>query len=719
MRKLKFAYANACSAKYWRNKEIAFDDLCARLTTPIRTSETVEEYPKLSKPERDKVKDKGGYVPALLKGGRRKRETVEVCSMVKLDGDKVKVGFIEEYEMLNIYASFLHTTHSHTPEAPRVRIGIPLTRDVTPEELNAVTRYIADMWGIDQFDECSYRPHQLMYWPSVPSNGEYVFKKFDGEWLDPDKILAEHPNWRDVSTLPTSSRESRVIAHEIKRQADPLGKDGLIGAFNNTFFPVQTLLDTELSDIYEPVSGGRYSFIPADSTAGGVVYDDKFFYSNHASDPAYGRLCSAFDLVRVHRFGDMEDKDSVKAMLEYAQNNETVKAYIARQRREQAGSEFADVEGGGDKWEEKLKYQPKSKVLENSVWNLLLILNNDPDFRNFAYNEMSNRVQITGEVPWERPTSNKYWRDADTAQLKAIIDLRYVSFSSRNHDVCFAKVTDDRRFHPIRDYLDALPPWDGIPRIDTQLIRLMQADDTPYVWAVTRKTHVAAVARICRPGIKFDNMLVLDGNQGIGKSSYFKELVGEDYYCETLSLADMADKSGAEKVQDSWAAEVSELAGIKKTDVEVVKSFLSTSDDKYRPSYGKTVESHPRHCVLIGTVNGERGYLRDVTGNRRFWIVKVRQEEQSKNGRFLRGNATRFGLRRNTTTNRARRSILTTTSPSPRRKPRKRRWNRTSGKALSRSTLKSFFPQVGTIWTCSNAASFCATRPTTRSRTAL
>jgi len=126
-------------------------------------------------------------------------------------------------------------------------------------------------------------------------------------------------------------------------------------------------------------------------------------------------------------------------------------------------------------------------------------------------------------------------------------------------------------------------------------------------------------------------MLVTDGPQGIGKSTLFKILAGEEFYSDTLSLTDMDDKSGAEKLQGFWIVEIGELAGMKKADIEKVKAFLSTADDKYRPSYGKTVESHPRQCIIIGTVNGERGYLRDITGNRRFWIVKVHQEEQAVN----------------------------------------------------------------------------------------
>lgn len=212
----------------------------------------------------------------------------------------------------------------------------------------------------------------------------------------------------------------------------------------------------------------------------------------------------------------------------------------------------------------RLHYQPRTGILENSVYNLNLILNNDPDFANFAFNELANRIQITGPLPWERPEGNMFWRDADTAQLKSIIDIRYLPFSSRNHDVAFTKAADDRHFHPVRDYLNSLPEWDGIERVEDLFIRYLQADDTPYVRAVTRKTFAAAVARVYVPGIKFDCVPVLDGDQGIGKSTIVKDLVTSEYYSETLSLTDMDDKSGAEKLQGFWAVEIGELAGMKK-----------------------------------------------------------------------------------------------------------------------------------------------------------
>ena len=203
MRDLPIAYGNSCYAKTWSNKTIRFDALCDRLSATIRTSETAEEYPRLAKADRDRAKDKGGFVGGQLRDNRRKRENVACRSMLTEDVDHADTDFIQRFSDGCRYAACLYTTHGHTPEAPRARLVVPLTRDVTPEEYTAIARYFADEWGIDQFDECSYRPRQLMYWPTTPSNGEYIFRRIDGEWLDPDAYLAAHPNWRDCSLLPT------------------------------------------------------------------------------------------------------------------------------------------------------------------------------------------------------------------------------------------------------------------------------------------------------------------------------------------------------------------------------------------------------------------------------------------------------------------------------------------------------------------------------------
>ena len=628
MRDLKIAYGNSRQAKFWSNKTIRFDELCDKLKQPIRTSETAEEYPKLPKGQRDDIKDKGGFVAGHLRDNRRQANKVVCRSMLVYDLDSILAEFLTGIHGNIHNKGCIYTTHSHTPANPRARMVIPVTRDMTPDEFNAVARYYAaDNGFIDMLDPCSFSPHQLMYWPTCPSNGEYLCEVIEGDWLDPDSVLAAHPNWQDCSLLPTTPKESKATDHKVKEQKDPLEKEGIVGAFCRAYYPIELAISEFLSDVYAPTAdaSGRYDFIPGEGSAGVVIYDDKFVYSHHATDPAGGRLCNAFELVRTHRFGDLEDKKSYNEMCEFAMSLDKVKLLVLEEKQKKASEEFND----GDDWRTQLRYMPRSKCLENSVWNLMLILNNDPDFANMAFNEFVGRIQITGDVPWSRPETNKFWRDADTAQLKALIDIHYETFSSRNHDVAFTKVVEDRHFHPLREKLDALPEWDGIPRLETLYIDYLGAKDSKYIRAATRKPFVAAVARIYTPGIKFDSIAVLVGPQGCGKSTIIARM-GKEYYSDSLNLLDMKDKAGAEKLQGYWILELGELAGMKKADIELVKAFASRTDDIYRPSYGRTVESHPRQCVILGTTNSESGFLRDITGNRRFWPINVTGESKKK-----------------------------------------------------------------------------------------
>ena len=367
-RELKIAYGSSCFAKVWSNKTITFDALCKRLETTIRTPETVEEYPKMSKPERDRAKDKGGMVGGWLREGRRKAANVECRSMLTHDIDDADLDFLERYRMLNDYESCLYSTHSHTPEAPRYRIITPLALDVTPEEYVALARLLAKEWSIDCIDACSYRAHQLMYWPTTPANGEYVFERFNGAVLDPDKYLSDHPEWRDCTMLPTSSRESTLIDRQRKQQADPLEKPGLVGAFCRTY-SIEAAIDAFLPDVYQPsVMSGRYDYIPADSSAGVVLYDGKFAYSHHASDPACGQLLNAFDVVRLHKFGNLDARTnegtdpaklpSYKAMQDFALNDNGVKATLAQERREQAVQDFTNP----DDWQKLLELDKQGRV---------------------------------------------------------------------------------------------------------------------------------------------------------------------------------------------------------------------------------------------------------------------------------------------------------------------------------------------------------------------
>ena len=621
--KIAVSTGNSRMEKKWNLKEMEISEFRDRISQTIRTSETMEQYRKMSKAHQDDVKDVGGYVLGRLKGGRRKKDCVLSRSALTLDMDYAHADVADQIEMFQTFGCFIYSTHKHTKEKPRLRLIIPLLREVTPDEYMAVSRKVAEEIGMELFDDTTYEPSRLMYWPSTSADGDFFFHEITGEPLDPDEVLAKYKDWKDVSKWPVSNRQHSIVQKDIKKQEDPLQKRGVLGAFNRTFTITQAI-DTFISDVYQPSSmPGRYDYVPADSSAGVVIYEDVFAYSHHATDPACGKLMNAFDVVRIHKFGHLdakasEDTDSTKlpsykAMQEFASQNEQVRITLGKEREASARMDFAEED-----WKKQLEYN-RQGILINNLKNLLLILNNDENLKGIVFNQLSDDMEIKGEVPWSHPS--KFWRDADDAQLISYIDLTYGNFSARNYDIAVSKVTDDRSYHPIKEFLASLPKWDEIPRVDTLLVDFLGAVDNEYVRAVTRKTLVAAIARVMTPGCKFDTMLVLSGPQGKGKSTLIAKLCG-DWFNDSLLLSDTKDKTAAEKLQGYWILEIGELAGLKKTDIETLRGFLSRQNDIYRAAFGRRATPHPRQCVFIGTTNADT-YLRDITGNRRFWPVKV------------------------------------------------------------------------------------------------
>ncbi len=618
---IKVAICNRKTDRKYKNREMSWNELKDRNAKAIRTSETIKEYPKLPRAQRDQLKDQGGFVGGWLKEGLRKNGHVICRTVGSLDADHIEAGddFIGRVKQaLEGVSYFLYSTHSHTAETPRYRVVIRFSREVGEDEYPAVMRMVAKQIGMDFFDDSTYQANRMMYWASCPSDADFVFLDQDGKAMDPDHYLGMYHDWCDASQWPVSSRQSEVIRNSMTSQSDPLSKEGLVGAFCRAYHPIDGAIEAFLSDVYAPSAHeGRYDYIPADSSAGVVVYDGKFAYSHHASDPACDKTLNAFDLVRIHRFGDDDAVKTFNAMADLASKDKRVNMLILAERQANAKREFST---DADAWKKGLVREKRSMVLMNSLHNLKLILEHDKALQNIAFNQLLDAIEITGEVPWQHPS--RFWRDADDSQLISYIDANYGTFSSRNYDIAISKVADDRSYHPIRQYFDALPAWDGHVRAERVFIDYLGSPDTLYTKSVTRKTLCAAYKRVISPGCKFDSMPVLCGPQGIGKSTTIAKLAGP-WYSDSLHLSDTKDKTAAEKLQGYWIMEVGELAGLRKAETETLRSFISRQNDIFRAAYGRRTTPHPRQCIFIGTTNAQSGYLRDTTGNRRFWPVNT------------------------------------------------------------------------------------------------
>ena len=664
--KLLIAIGRSRKATQWQNKEMLWSDLVARLSTTTRTRETAAEYAQLSKGDRDSIKDVGGFVGGYLKNGKRNNASVVNRCLVCLDADNADPELLDDLDLTFPNAYALYSTHSHTPDRMRLRIIIPLARAVTPDEYAAISRRLADNLTLTRFDPTTFEAARLMYWPSTPEDGEYLFQHSDAPFVDPDAVLATYIDWRDASLWPTTQPVEERMRRTAKKQEDPTEKRGIIGAFCRAH-SIHDVLETTLSEVYHPSGDdNRYTFVGGSTTGGLVIYDDKYAYSHHATDPAGGKLCNAFDLVRWHLFtpgrntagGEWiaDEKASISAMRGFASEDAATRMQLGEERARQAAEEFGDLDRTGsgvtsgnhnndgnsdgnsegtpvrsgdgigtdsNDWQKLLEVDKQGRV-KDTLGNLANILRCDPKLKDISYNIHRSGIDIRKDadgkttIPWHQLKPG--WNESDFGALQIYLERIYGLYSPGKLKSILLAIANERAYHPIRDYIESLPAWDGIPRVDTLFIDYLGSPDTAYTRAVARKMLVAAIARVYQPGVKFDSVVVLNGPQGIGKSSFFAKLAGR-WFSDSLTIGDMKDKAAPEKLQGYWILELGELAGLKKMDVETVKAFITRQDDKFRHSYGYSVEDHPRQCIIVGSTNNNDGFLRDITGNRRFWPV--------------------------------------------------------------------------------------------------
>lgn len=629
------------TATQWNNREVEWKDLVAKLSKTIYTAETQPEYMRMSKDQQADIKDVGGFVGGSLKDGKRKGDTVISRSVLTLDIDYGRPDTLDLLQDNLPGAWLVYSTHKHTPTEPRLRLVAPFSRPVTPDEYPAIARKIAEFVDIELFDSTTYEPSRLMYYPSTSKNAEFVFYANPGAPIDVDYWLGQYEDWHDMSSWAISSREKKLINREVKKQQDPTEKEGIVGAFCRKY-DIHECIEKFLPDIYTPTSNGRYTYTGGTTTNGVATYQDKFLYSHHDSDPCHLQLLNSFDALRLHLYGDMDEgmavgtpaakMPSYEAVVEYILRDTTFKAeYLSEKLKDtftdESGEEL-EVKTDNTDWLVELKTDKKGNI-EPSFDNLYTILKNDENLPGITYNLLAN--QIEAEVkgfPWKRVS--RQWRDLDDSHLIVYLTQKYAPFTDRTYLNGLQDFADKHAYHPIKKYLETLPEWDKVPRVATLLIDYLGAEDNVYSREAIVLLLVAAVKRLYHPGCKFDNIIVIQGEQGIGKSTLISKLGGE-WFSDSITISDTLDmKQAAEKLQGFWILEFAELQGMRNTAAATVRAFLSRQNDIYRASYGRRVESHPRQCVFFGTTN-DSGYLTDPTGNRRFFPIVANEDNIKRN----------------------------------------------------------------------------------------
>lgn len=630
-RMLTISVGGGRKALVWAATETTWPALCDRLRAPVRGTESHAAYMRMTKAQQDSLKDIGGFVGGTLRGGRRKMRAVTGRDLVTLDLDAIRDGgtgdVLAAVSALGC-ASCVYSTRKHEPARPRLRVVIPLDRTVTAEEYEPIARRIAEWLGIENCDPTTFQSYRLMYWPSASADSEFIYDVNDGPFCAADDILKSYTNWRHVAEWPQVPGQAAKLRDTAAKQEDPTEKKGLIGAFCRCY-DIRRAMDELLPGVYAPTEDpDRYTYTGGSTSGGAIVYQDKWLYSHHATDPAGGQLCNSWDLVRLHLYGDRDEGapegargnklPSYTAMSDMALGLPEVRMRLQEERISPEEDFGTPVEDDDKNWLADLNLDKNGKVVLNAR-NLQMIFHNDPNLAGkFGYNAFRYAVTAEGALPWnDRAKCPRDWTDADDASLRNYFDLRYGLVGAGRIGDMFTQVAQEKPTDDVRDYLEGLT-WDGVPRIDTLLIRHLKADDTPYTRAVTRKTLVAAVARTFEPGCKFDSVLTLIGAQGIAKSMLV-DVLGGPWYND--SIQSFTGKDAQELLRGSWIVEIPEVDRFStKYDSAIIKQFLTRRDDIFRESYGHRSASHPRRCVFVATTN-QAEFLVDATGNRRWWIV--------------------------------------------------------------------------------------------------
>lgn len=640
---LDIATAPSRVSKRWKNRAWKWSELLRRCSCTTRTAETVREYMRMSREEQSGIKDVGGFVGGYLSNGTRKTANVLYRSIVTLDIDYGTPDVWEDFTLTFGCAAAIYSTHKHTKDKPRLRLLLPANRQMSPAEYEPVCRYWTSRIGIEQFDHTTYQLPRLFYWPSTSKDGDYFFDYQDGPAFDVDEVLATYRNPQDVSEWPMSSREGEVMAHEIRKAGDPTEKPGLIGAFCRAY-SIEEAIEKFLSDVYEKTAHeGRYTYRSGSVAGGMVVYEGKFAFSHHDTDPASRQLCNAFDLVRIHKFGiedegskaaDITKRPSYLKMQEFVAADTTVRVLLTKERISDATDDFAGIdlsveaaiEEANTDWMKDLDYDKKGNI-KATPKSLKTIMLNDPSFVMVKFDLFSQRDTITDpQCPFVGTHSPDEVDDTSLSRMCCYLSEMYGIDLSINSliDKMLKLTAPERSYHAVRDFISA-EKWDGVPRVDTLLIDYLGAEDTLLNRAITRKWMAGAVGRALDvdpdtgEGIKFDYCLVLFGEQGTGKSTFTEILANK--WRGSISFAD-AKKEQYETLQQSWLVEIPEFKGMKSADTDAIKDLITSRSDNFRAAYARQWNKNPRHSVLIGSTNNEH-FLKDTTGNRRFWVVKV------------------------------------------------------------------------------------------------
>jgi predicted P-loop ATPase len=340
---------------------------------------------------------------------------------------------------------------------------------------------------------------------------------------------------------------------------------------------------------------------------------------------AYDADAVAREEVRIARSqlaAQLRARGAVVGFLEWdAAKGKGIDDHLAAVGPQVVLDEIASVDFTGCCWKrELLRAKPSMNTTEGRILpvlaNAIAAFRHAPEWGGvLAFNEFGFGIMVLKPTPWGVVPKGE-WTDHEDRLAADWLQRQGILVSVEVAGQAVQTAARDRPVHPVKTYLEGLR-WDGVERVDRWLATYLGADDTDYSRAVGSRWLISAVARIFRPGAKADCCLILEGPQGIRKSTALRTIAGEYF---TDELADLGSKDAAMQTRGVWIIELSELDNLGHAEVARIKAFMSRTTDRFRPPYGMRLVESPRQCVFAGTVN-HGTYLRDETGGRRFWPI--------------------------------------------------------------------------------------------------
>ena len=487
-------------------------------------------------------------------------------------------------EKLASYKYYLYSTISHEPNNPRLRLVLEPKREILEDEYKPTIQHVMALVGVN-YDTKSYAWSQPQGLPIEVEGKETVsIKQLEGEAYPVQEAVKE---------------EKKVIATYSNEPIKKIPHDQAISI-------MEKYIDNEKNNLLERNNNylSCLTVIAKSVVTGEIEYD------------------TAIVCIEMLALGNGEWKENnlkelngelkrADGSIEYFKNDYTFKSKFEKTQQ------GIQVTNAVTQEKMKISTNENGKVIQTLVNLEKIILSIVP----VSYNELTHAIEIVNK---QGETTNYEERERNLIRMD--IEKRF-KIKAKNGDIDTAVTcaSDKFRYHPIKSKILS-EEWDGIPRAESFFIDVLGVEDNVYNRECTRKWLLAGIYRLFEPGTKFDEMLIIHGEQGLSKSTTFKKLALNFYVSETekLSLETLI------KIELAWIVDFTELATMKKTDLDTFKAWLSETNDTYRGKYDKKARTHERNFIICGTTN-DKEILTDRTGNRRYWLMYGDEENRKMN----------------------------------------------------------------------------------------